>query len=239
MKLKVFSCAIFFLYFISPALYSEETISYDPFENLNRKTHYFNKSLDRNVLRPSSGVYGTYVPSLIRIPLANVKSNLSEPKRFLNHILQLRFFDAGTDLSRFLINTTIGLAGILDVATIWEIYPKPTDFDETLAYYSTPLGPFVELPLFGPNSTRSTAGLVADYTLNPARAITTGIDGMALLGLEAANIFQKRFEFGPMIDSTLYDSADSYSASRNMFIQRKKSTDQEGFQTEVFDPYDN
>ena len=75
-----------------------------------------------------------YIKRDQKLYFTNFRYNLSEPKRFINHIFQRSFADAGTDLSRFVINSTIGLAGLIDVATLWEIYPKPTNFDETFAH---------------------------------------------------------------------------------------------------------
>ena len=241
MKFKQVTIFLFVFYFISSALYSQverEFETYDPLENINRYTHTFNKAIDKNAIRPTSYAYGEYVPALVRIPLKNFRNNLSEPKRFINHILQRSFLDAGTDLSRFLINSTIGLAGLIDVASLWEIYPKPTGFDQTFSSFYIPSGPYVELPLFGPNSGRSTFGLIADYSLNPAKVITDGIDSVALVGLEATNLFQKRYEYGTVIDSTLYDSADSYLASRNIFFQTRRKFDVDDFEMDAFDPYE-
>ena len=241
MKFKQVTIFLFVFYFISSALYSQverEFETYDPLENINRYTHTFNKAIDKNAIRPTSYAYGEYVPALVRIPLKNFRNNLSEPKRFINHILQRSFLDAGTDLSRFLINSTVGLAGIIDVASLWEIYPKPTGFDQTFSSFSISSGPYIELPLFGPNSGRSTLGLIADYSLNPAKVITDGIDSVALVGLEATNLFQKRYEYGTVIDNTLYDSADSYSASRNIFFQTRRKFDVDDFEVDAFDPYE-
>ncbi len=241
MKFKQMTVFLFVFYFLSSALYSQveqEFQPYDPFENINRNTHIFNKAIDKSAIRPTSYVYGEYIPAFVRIPLKNFRNNLSEPKRFINHILQRSFLEAGTDVSRFLINSTIGLAGLIDVASLWEIYPKPTGFDQTFSSFSIASGPYIELPLFGPNSGRSTFGLIADYSLNPAKVITTGIDSVALVGLEATNLFQKRYEYGAVIDSTLYESADSYLASRNIFFQTRKKFDVDDFEMDAFDPYE-
>ena len=139
---------------------------YDPIENINRTTHEFNKGLDKYAIRPSSNVYGAYVPELIRIPISNFRGNLNEPKRFINHIFQRDFGSAGTDLSRFIINSTLGIAGLIDVASMWNIYPRSTGFDETFRSFNIPQGAYVELPLFGPNSARGSIGLITDYVLS-------------------------------------------------------------------------
>ena len=108
---------------------------------------------------------------------------------------------------------------MIDVASMWNIYPRSTGFDETFGSINIPQGAYVELPLFGPSSARGTVGLITDYALNPSKPITAGIDGIVMLGVEVANVFQKRYEFAPLIDATLYKSADSYSAYKNVFFQ--------------------
>ena len=210
---------------------------YDPIENINRTTHEFNKGIDRYAIRPTSNFYGSYIPELIRIPISNFRGNLNEPKRFLNHIFQRDFSGAGTDLSRFIINSTLGIGGLIDVASLWDIYPRSTGFDETFRSFNVPQGAYVELPLFGPNSTRGSLGLITDYVLNPSKPITEGIDGVIILGVEVANVFQRRYEFAPMIDATLYNSADSYLAARNIFLQTRNEFDIDDNDVDVFDPY--
>ena len=234
--LKVFLAAVL----VSSAICAQgfmDNEPYDPIESINRKTHEFNKGLDRYAIRPTSNIYGSYVPELIRIPISNFRGNLNEPRRFINHIFQRDLSGAGTDLSRFLINSTLGIGGLIDVASMWNIYPRSTGFDETLSSINLPQGAYVELPLFGPSSARGTVGLIADYALNPSKPITAGIDSIVTLGVEVANVFQKRYEFAPMIDATLYNSADSYSASRNVFLQTKQEFNIDDDEADVFDPY--
>ena len=225
---------------MNSALYAQGFMDkepYDPIESINRKTHEFNKGLDRYVINPTSNFYGSYVPELIRIPISNVRGNLNEPRRFINHIFQRDLSGAGTDLSRFIINSTLGIGGLIDVASMWNIYPRSTGFDETFHSINIPQGAYVELPLFGPSSARGTVGLITDYALNPSKPITAGIDGIVMLGVEVANVFQKGYEFAPMIDATLYNSADSYSASRNVFLQTKQEFNIDDDEIDVFDPY--
>ena len=240
MRLIVFIKVLLATLLISSAVCAQGLIDkeqYDPIESINRKTHEFNKGLDRYAIRPTSNIYGSYIPELIRVPISNFRGNLNEPRRFLNHILQRDLSGAGTNLSRFIINSTLGIGGLIDVASIWNIYPKSTSFDETFRSINIPQGAYVELPLFGPSSARGTVGLITDYALNPSKPITVGIDGIVMLGVEVANIFQKRYEFAPMIDATLYNSADSYSATRNVFFQTKQEFNIDDEELDVFDPY--
>ena len=240
--MRLIVCIIVFVagMLLSSAIFAQgffEQKPYDPIENINRTTHEFNKGIDRYAVRPTSNFYGSYIPELIRIPISNFRGNLNEPKRFLNHIFQRDFSGAGTDLSRFIINSTLGFGGLIDVASLWDIYPRSTGFDETFRSFNVPQGAYVELPLFGPNSTRGSLGLITDYVLNPSKPITEGIDGVIMLGVEVANVFQRRYEFAPMIDATLYNSADSYLAARNIFLQTRNEFDIDDNDVDVFDPY--
>ena len=236
--IKVFLVAILLSSAICAQGFTEKE-PYDPIENINRKTHEFNKGLDKYAIKPTSKLYGAYVPGLIRLPISNFRDNLNEPRRFINHIFQRDLAGAGTDLSRFLINSTLGIGGLIDVASMWNIYPRPTGFDKTIGSLNIPQGAYVELPLFGPNSARGSFGLITDYVLNPSKPITAGIDGVVMLGVELANVFQRRYEFAPMIDATLYNSADSYSAARNIFLQTKNEFDIDNDDADVFDPYND
>ena len=240
--MRLIVCIIVFVagMLLSSAVFAQgffEQKPYDPIENINRTTHEFNKGIDRYAIRPTSNFYGSYIPELIRIPISNFRGNLNEPKRFLNHIFQRDFSGAGTDLSRFIINSTLGIGGLIDVASMWDIYPRSTGFGETFRSFNVPQGAYVELPLFGPNSTRGSLGLITDYVLNPSKPITEGIDGVIMLGVEVANVFQRRYEFSPMIDATLYNSADSYLAARNIFLQTRNEFDIDDNEVDVFDPY--
>ena len=240
--MRLIVCVIVFVagMLLSSAIFSQgffEQEPYDPIEGINRTTHEFNKGIDRYAVRPTSNFYGSYIPELIRIPISNFRGNLNEPKRFINHIFQRDFSGAGTDLSRFIINSTLGIGGLIDVASMWDIYPRSTGFDETFRSFNVPQGAYVELPLFGPNSTRGSLGLITDYVLNPSKPITEGIDGVIMFGVEVANVFQRRYEFAPMIDATLYNSADSYLAARNIFLQTRNEFDIDDNEVDVFDPY--
>ena len=137
--IKVFLVAILLSSVVCAQGFMEKE-PYDPIENINRKTHEFNKGLDRYAIRPTSNFYGSYVPDLIRIPISNFRGNLNEPKRFINHLLQRDLSGAGVDLSRFVINSTLGIAGLIDVASMWNIYPRSTGFDETFNSINIPQG---------------------------------------------------------------------------------------------------
>ncbi len=195
---------------------------YDPFENVNRGIHEFNKTVDSLVLRPVSGVYGSVVPPEIRNMLDNSMTNLGQPRTFINHVLQGDGKDAGVTLSRFLINSTLGFAGLFDAAAEMGIFDRPTDFGETLASWDVPEGPYLELPLIGPSTVRDTVGMVVDLAIDPVNHMVTEEQAYYLFGLRALNLIGTRHEYDDLINALLYESADSYAAQRLSYMLNKR-----------------
>jgi len=104
----------------------------DPLERTNRAVHKVNIGIDQAFVRPTANTYGTVIPNPVRKGVSNFASNLNLPVMFANNLLQFRIEEAGTNMFRFLVNSTFGLAGLLDVATDAGIAPADTDFGETL-----------------------------------------------------------------------------------------------------------
>ena len=126
----------------------------DPLERMNRATYSFNNAIDRAVLKPVATGYRDHVPELIRNGIDNVLENLAFPTTIVNDLLQLKIGDTLIDLSRFVVNTTIGLGGILDPASHVGLPRNDEDFGQTLGRWGVPSGPFLVLPFFGPSSVR-------------------------------------------------------------------------------------
>ena len=213
-------------------------INNDPFEKYNRKTHNFNKSIDRVALLPASQLYGNAVPQYFRLGAASFYNNLQEPKRFSNHLVQGQFTRASLDFRRFVLNSTVGILGLFDTASWLGFFPEDTDFDETFAYWSVPTGPYIEIPFLGPSSLRGSLGLFADYTLNPLLMLSGPVPNFSFATFEIVNIINSRYEYADAIYSLLYKSSDSYSSSRLTYFQRSKSRGQpqESIPIELFDP---
>ncbi|NNU81641.1 VacJ family lipoprotein [Halovulum dunhuangense] len=211
----------------------------DPFENVNRSVHAFNKGLDRNVLRPSSDVYVTAVPQPARKGISNGVNTLSQPVYFANHLLQGDIEDAGGALTRFLLNGFFGLGGMLDVASEAGVFDNPTDFGETMAVWGVPSGPYVELPVFGPSTVRDSFGRVVDRVGDPVPgALPDGSTGY-LVAAEVADVLQIRSDLGRVIDALLYESADSYAAARIAYLQNRSRAANDGVSAEELEnPYD-
>ena len=212
----------------------------DPLEMYNRQTHNFNKTIDRIALLPASKIYGSSVPQSFRLGAASFHGNLQEPKRFANHIVQGQFGKASVDLSRFVINSTVGLVGFFDTASWLKLFPEETNFDETFAYWLIPTGPYLEIPLLGPSSARGSLGLFADYTVNPLVILSGPVPSVSFATFEIINIINNRYEYGQAINSLLYKSSDSYSSTRLAYLQKLKiiAYGQEQVPSELFDPFE-
>jgi len=235
--LKVLLC--FFLANCSAHLVEDRTSNVnDPFESYNRKVHSLNKTLDKVALLPASQVYGVIIPQSIRLSAAAFHGNLQEPKHFTNHLVQGQFSKASVDISRFIINSTVGMLGLFDIASRFNLFPERTEFDETFAYWSVPTGPYLELPFVGPSSVRGSVGLVSDYTVNPLLMLSSPIASLSFATFEIVNIINSRYEYSNVVDSLLYESSDSYSSSRLTYLQQSKKmgSENELLEIELFDP---
>jgi len=156
---------------LSPVLWSAESQekNVDPWESVNRKVFVFNDTLDRWVLKPVAKGYKFVTPNFAQVGVTNFITNIYEFNSFYNSLLQGELAGAGRAGGRFLVNSTLGLFGLFDVASPMGITPFRADFGQTLAVWGLESGPFVMLPVFGPKTVRSTVGYFTDtYTSIPA-----------------------------------------------------------------------
>ncbi len=150
------------------ALDAAETSSYwDPLEPGNRVIFSFNEFVDRWALGPVSNAYSFVMPDPAERAVRRMFRNLSEPVSFANHLLQIHPEQASQTFARFCLNSSVGIAGIFDVANAIGLPPKPTDFGGTLYRYGVPAGPYLVLPLLGPTTARDTVGDVVDDSAMP------------------------------------------------------------------------
>ena len=138
----------------------------DPWGPLNRRLYVFNTYLDNYVLLPAVRVYRFALPAPVRQAITNVFDNLNEVTTFINLVLQFKGAEALSSGARFLNNTTVGVFGIMDIATGMGIPKYEEDLGQTLGHYGVGPGPYMVLPLFGPSSLRDTAGLVGDFAIS-------------------------------------------------------------------------
>ncbi len=217
----------------------------DPYEKVNRNLHELNKGTDTAFVRPAAMTYGTIVPNPVRQGVSNVADNLTLPSEVLNGLLQADGKLALNNGFRFVINSTFGLAGLLDPATKMGLPDMDTDFGETLHVWGFKEGAYLSVPLLGPSTERDFAGTVVDAAINPVTLFTPLYYTAARRGLHAAELLDDRYRYDETISSTLYDSADSYAQSRLLYIQNRRfelglsasgSDSQDDF---YFDPYED
>ncbi|MCF6272300.1 MAG: VacJ family lipoprotein [Rhodobacteraceae bacterium] len=211
---------------------------FDPFESSNRAVHEFNKMIDTAVVGPVATVYGAFVPEDIQMIVDNTASNLGQPNAFINHLLQGNGDGASTTLTRFLLNSTLGIAGLFDPAAGMGIFDDPTDFGETLGVWGVSEGPYLELPILGPSTVRASVGVAVDLAINPLNYIVTKEQAYYLLALRGVNLIGKRNTYDDLISVLLYESADSYAAQRLTYMQNKRyAVSGEAVFEDLEDPY--
>lgn len=195
---------------------------FDPYEQQNRKVHRFNVGLDRTILRPAGNGYVSVVPQPVQTGVGNLGSNLSEPSSFVNHVLQADMEGAGTNFFRFLLNSTLGIAGLFDVASAMGIPEDESDFGETLHVWGAPEGAYVELPALGPSNERDATGKVVDLFTDPLSYVLPKPEKYLGTAARAADAVGSRGRFADTVDSVLYDSADSYAQARLFYLQNRR-----------------
>lgn len=193
--------------------------AFDPLEPVNRAIFQFNQVADNYVLEPTARVYRAVTPEPVRRSVKNFLYNLATPVVFANDLLQGERERAGTSLGRFMINSTLGVFGLFDAASVFGYYPHWEDMGQTFAVYGVPAGPYLMLPLFGPSTVRDTVGLVGDFYLDPLnqccldfseRSIRTG---SLIIAEREANI--------ELIDDLKEGSLDLYATVRTIYLQRR------------------
>lgn len=135
---------------------------YDPIEGFNRGTYRFNYYFDKFIFLPIVSVYQFILPDYAEDRVSSFVDNVYEFNNFTNNLLQLKFKETGITLARFVVNTTVGVAGLWDPATHWGMRRQTEDFGQTLGHYGVGHGPYIVLPVFGPSNLRDTTGLAVD-----------------------------------------------------------------------------
>lgn len=192
----------------------------DPFESYNRAIYTFNDAVDRTVLRPVAETYQENVPQPVQTGVSNFFSNLDDAWVFVNDLLQFKFEQAISDLSRLIWNSTVGLFGLIDVATPMGLPKHNEDFGQTLATWGVGDGPYIVLPFLGPSTLRDTGGLVADFSYDPLIDIE---DNETYWSLLALRVIDKRAEL--LSASRVMEQAaiDPYVFMRDAYLQHRRN----------------
>ena len=201
---------------ITVVSYDESDYS-DPLMCFNRSIFTFNDVSYRYAFIPIAKGYRYITPDPVETGISNVFANIKAPIHIVNHLLQWQPRKAGSSTARFLINTTIGIAGIFDPAAAWFSLPKnETGFSDTLAHYGSGYGTFLVLPFVGPADLRSGTGIVADYFLNPIPYITEQPDSSYIMAGDKLQAFAPQAE---SYETLRAKSDDPYLFFRNMYLQ--------------------
>lgn len=197
----------------------------DPYEGFNRKMWGVDETLDKHVLRPVAKGYIAVVPTQMRRGLSNALENVTEPFSFINSLLQAKPKRALNSLGRFVINSTVGIGGLFDVAGKNGYKPTPEDLGQTFAVWGAKKSTYLVLPLYGPTTIRDGIGTVAATWVDPYRIlIRKELDTWPAIGLTAFEFVDARAN---LIDSgadTLLDSsADSYAVARSAYLQHRNA----------------
>lgn len=197
--------------------HSPPTTPNDPLEPMNRAFFKTNRSLDKHILRPLAVGYHKVVPDPVESGVGNFFDNALEPVTIVNSVLQLKFDTFNISLGRFLINTTVGLGGLFDVASALNIEDPREDFGQTLGDWGLGRGAYLVLPLFGPSSNRDLVGDIGDAFVKPINYI----DSLALqLSLMSLHVLDRRAGF-LSFDSVLKQQFDPYVFVRTYYLKRR------------------
>jgi phospholipid-binding lipoprotein MlaA len=193
----------------------------DPYEKTNRQVFELNQKLDDHVARPIAVFYNHAVPRPVRRGIHNVLANLGIPVTFINDVLQGETKRAAQSLGRFTINSTVGLGGIFDPAAHAGIPAHTEDFGQTLAVYGAREGPYLVLPLIGPDNPRDLVGQIADIFLDPFTYLRYRSDTYWNGGKAALNVADGRSSNIKTIDALQSSSIDYYASVRSLYRQNR------------------
>ena len=191
----------------------------DPWEGVNRRVFAFNETLDAWVLKPVAKAYDTVTPGPVRVGVANFFGNLGDVWGGVNNLLQGKPLDAASDLGRFSVNSTVGIAGLIDVATPLGLERHQEDFGQTLAVWGVGNGPYVVLPVLGPRTLRDTGGVVVDLAADVLNVVDPSATRYGLVGLR---LIDTRAELLPAEKLVSEAALDKYSYFRSAYLQRRQ-----------------
>ncbi len=217
---------------------SDELIN-DPFEPINRKIYGFNEGVDKAIIGPVALTYKDTVPEPVRNGITNFITNSNEPITFANDVLQGKPKRAAKTFSRFVINTTIGLFGFIDVAGKSNLPGHVEDFGQTLAVWGVPEGVYIVTPLLGPSNLRDTVGRLTDNLFDPLTWIRYGDPMLHTYinnGLVVTNAVDIRARLEPAIEN-LRSQPEPYTALRRAYASNRDSLIRDGILPD--DTYDD
>ena len=196
----------------------EQRVAHDRWEPLNRGIYRFNDAFDRATLRPIAKGYQKIIPSPIRRGVTHFSKNLSTPGSAINNFLQGKPRDGFGELTRFIVNSTIGIVGLVDIAGASGLEERPEDFGQTAAVWGAPPGPYVVLPFLGPHSVREVLTLPLDIEVDPLAHVDRSSVRDPLWALRLIDLRARLLG----LDALLKDSNDPYVTMRESYLQNRE-----------------
>lgn len=218
----------------------------DTFESYNRVIFKFNYRMDKYILKPAAKGYRAITNQFVRDRVRYALANLREPLSAVNNVLQGEPKSGGVSLSRFAINSTLGLVGMFDVADGWGLKRRPASFNQTFAKWCIKDGPFIMLPFFGPSTPRAAVGTAFEFAFDPVFWATYHDANIkdkvaySYAALQAVSLREANLEF---LDDLERNSVDFYATMRSAYLQNQSKfrcyNDKEGTQSYDFEFGDN
>ncbi len=216
----------------------------DPLERYNRAMYAFNEKVDTYAMKPLAKGYQAITPAFVDRGITNFFNNLDDIANLANNLLQLKPGAALSDLGRITLNTSLGLFGLVDVATAFQLEKHDEDFGQTLGYWGVASGPYLVLPFWGPSTVRDAFGLGGDYVTEPLSHIEDQTTRYTLFSLEAIDTRADLLAASRILERSTFDP---YAFLRDAYLQQRRNQIFDGnppldmdeeflFDDEEFDP---
>ena len=205
----------------------------DPLKDLNQKTHDLNQTLDLQVASPVARFYKRITPDFIEMGVTNFTQNVEDLSIGVNNILQGKIKSGFSDLTRFTINSTIGIAGFLDIASDMGLEKHDEDFGQTLAVWGVPDGPYLVLPGLGPSTMRDTLAMIPDAFLTPLWLIDHDRTSYSLTAIDLIDTRARYLGLESVV------IGDEYLFYRDAYLQSRQFEIKDGEIEDDFDDFDD
>jgi len=191
----------------------------DPWEPYNRSVTKFNDSFDETVYKPVARAYRTVTPEFVDLGVSNFFANQLDIMSALNNVLQLKLEDAATDIGRVVINSTVGLLGLIDWASDLDFPKHREDFGQTLGYWGVVPGPYFVWPIIGPRTVRDSFGLVVDWYSTPVAYLDSRAWRWGLAILYGVDVRADLLSAGEVLKQA---ALDPYVFTRDAYLQKRR-----------------
>jgi len=197
----------------------------DPWEGMNRDIFSFNDDVDEYIMKPSARAYQWVMPEFLDVGVTNIFSNLLDAGVSVNNFLQGKVKEGSMDIARLMVNSTVGIAGFFDVATLIDLPKHEEDFGQTMAVWGMPSGPYFVIPFYGPSTVRGVGGRLGDTVLHPLTytgLFANPVVSWGALAARTVEIIDIRADFLGAEAVASEAALDRYTFFRSAYRQRRQ-----------------